>query len=153
MELFESDPERVDGTKAQRGEQARPVREEQLIERPADPVVVQELGLPSLQAEQRGVVVGRPGAQPVERLAPEGQVAHEHTDRLCWGEVTARIWLGEVVLEQLGKTEALEDCVHGREPGDQLPLDGDLPRIHEHSLVVRHRVPPSVIPAILHRSR
>ena len=94
VQFLDRDPIGPDGSQTERGRQAGPVGQEQLIERPSDPVVVDQLCLPGEQAEQRGVEAGRPGAQTVEGGAPERQVAHQHTDGDGRFQAAAPVGLG-----------------------------------------------------------
>ena len=85
MQLVERYAVRANRRQAERGEQARPVGEEQLVECPSDAVVAQRLWYWAIKAEQLGLEAARPLAEAVEWLAPECQVAHQHPEALAGG--------------------------------------------------------------------
>jgi len=70
------DPELADHAGDQLGEQAAPVGQEQQVQHPAGPVVVQQAGL-ALGKTQQGRLIGRrPLAQGVQRPVLDAQVRH-----------------------------------------------------------------------------
>ena len=64
-----------------RGEQAGPVRVEQRVQGPADPIVVEHCQFRLGQPEQVRAVAGGPFGQPVDRLPADQQVDHHQPHR------------------------------------------------------------------------
>jgi len=121
VEFSHVDAVAVDSAQAESGHKTRPVCQEQLVEGASHPVVVEQLRLAVTEAEVPWTEAACPGAEAVERLTPQGEVAHKDSDRLGGGELATRIGLGKV---------ALENRVHDRERSDPHALDLELGRVH-----------------------
>ncbi len=132
MQLGRLDVIAADGGQAERGEHARPVGHEQLVQSPAHPVVVQAGRLPGKEPQQVGRMPLRPGRDAIQRLAGDRQVAHEHSDDPGGLDDTARVGLRQVAGEKFGETQPVKNTVHYREGPDRHVVHFDAGRLHEH---------------------
>ena len=106
VQLGDVDPKPPDRADAQGREQARPVRDEQPVQGPSYPVVVEGRRLTRPQAEQPWGMSGRPGRHGIQRPAAHRQVAHQHTDHPGRLDGTPGIGVGQERRDQLVEVEA-----------------------------------------------
>jgi hypothetical protein len=81
MQLRCVDLKLPDHAEHQLHQQRAAISVEQLVQRPADAIVVEELALARAETQQRRVEPPGPVGKTVERLARHAQVAHQQADR------------------------------------------------------------------------
>jgi hypothetical protein len=102
------------------GDQAGPVGVEQPVQRPADPVVVEQFGLAWREPEHRRVVARRPLTERVHRPVPGHDVAHQHGDHRSRGQPQPDIVGGQVGLQMPGQADAGQEEVDDRQAAQPL---------------------------------
>lgn len=147
MQLGGVDAELGDHLEHQLGEQAGAVGVEEPVQRAADPVVVEDLGLARSQPEQTRGERGRPLCHGIERLASQEQVGHHEPDRRGRRQPQPGVISGQIALEQSRQPGPVEEVVHHRQRtqplGVQVERSGAR-RVHRHSLNASRIVPNSI---------
>jgi len=113
-------PELGDHREHQLGEQAGPVGVEQLLGRPTDPIVVDDLDLAPRQTEQPGGERGGPLPESVERCAAQQQIGDHQAHRGRRGQTHPDIGGGQIALQQRRQPGAAPEVVDQRQPTQPL---------------------------------
>ncbi len=112
----------LDQAHHQVGEQGLTVGVEEVVQGPADAVVVEGARLSGSQAQAAGVHPGGPLAQRVQRPMGQDQIAQERQQDLSGEQLGARVGRRQVLFEQRGNPPALDEMVDNREGGDPAGL-------------------------------
>ena len=138
VELIERDPELPHRCQHQLRQHRRAVGVKQPVERPADPVIVEQRRFAVLQSEQVGLRALRPFDHAIDgRPAVQNNAAEQHAEGLRGVELAAS--RGEDALQEGRHAQALQEVVHQRQaadkPGNQTQLRWRLTRGHSYSLL------------------
>ena len=120
VQLGGLDAELADHSQDGGGDQARSVTVEEPVQRPADPVVVEELDLARTEPEHGGVVARRPLPERVDRPVTGHDVADQHGDHRRGGQPQPGIVGGQDGAQMLGQTHPSQKEVHHRQAAQPL---------------------------------
>jgi hypothetical protein len=126
--------ELADHGERQLGQQRRAVGIEELIQRAADAVVVEQPGLPGREGHQAGLEASGPAGQAVERLALHAQVAHQHPDRRRRRQAHAPVASRQMAIQQSRDIHPLQEAVDDRQRAQPAGLQLERAR----RLVIHH---------------
>lgn len=139
MQLRAVDPELCDHAEHQLGQQRRAISVKQLVQRPADAVVVEQPCLPRLQAQQRRVMALGPLAKAVERLARHAQVRDQHADHRGSRQRDAGVPGRQVAAQRARHAGPREERIDDRQRPEL--LRAKLERLGRLREIVGHQVP------------
>ena len=93
-------------------EQRRPIRLEQPVERPAQPIIAQALEVVRRDAKEAAGKAVDGLLRPVDRLALDDDRAHQHPERLGVRQAAAPVGGGHVLLEEGREVHAFDEVIN-----------------------------------------
>jgi hypothetical protein len=146
VQLAAVDAELGDHAEHQLGQQRRAVGVEEIVQRAADAIVVEQRGLAVSQAQQRRVVARCPVGQAVERLARDAQVCDQHADHGRGRQRDAGVAGRQAAVKHARHAGACNERVHDRQRPEL--LGAKLKRLRRVREIVGHQVPFRPVPTI-----